>query len=380
MKIGIDISPIFHQRGGIGTYTLHLIEHLVKLETTHHFFLYSTQYPTESFSFLERSNVQLVCGGKLAIRYHIWKENIDIVHGPNFRLPGKGRIGNVLTIHDLALVKYPAFGKKRFGSKFSSWKTFQRALSADRIIADSYNTGLDIIQFIGVPKEKISVIYMGVAPFFFPEDNQDLFMQVRKKYGLRKKQYILFAGTIEPRKNILTLIQAYARNERLRKHYEVVLAGSAGWDYQKIEALIQKEKIEADVHVTGYLPIEDLRILYSFASCFVFPSIYEGFGIPPLEAMACGTPVICSNSSSLPEVVGDAALMADPYDIDGFSTGIEKILENEVLRKDLIQRGFERVKHFSWLETARKTMEVYEEVYHLFKRVSKGKLTFPRPE
>ncbi len=362
MKIGIDASPIFHQRGGVGTHTLHLIENLLKLKSDHQFFLYSSRLSDESFPFLTQKNIQLIYGNKLYLRYRIWKERIDIVHGTNFRLPGYGRKGNIITIHDLALVKYPSFGKK-FGGRFSFWRTKKRALRADRIIAVSKSVLEDIVQFIGAPEEKIKVIYNGVDPFYFPDDNQEVFLKIRQKFGIKKERYLLFTGTIEPRKNVKTVLKAFSRNKKIRKDFNLVLAGGKGWKNSDIQQFIIDEGLLEEVVITGYISREELRVLYSCASCFVFPSIYEGFGIPLLEAMACGVPVICSNSSSLPEVVGDAAITIDPHDIDGFSTGMEKIVEDEGLRKNMILRGFERVKHFSWEETAKKTLQVYEEVY-----------------
>ncbi|MBI1821794.1 MAG: glycosyltransferase family 4 protein [Nitrospirae bacterium] len=363
MKIGIDVSPIFRQRGGVGTYTLHLTEQLLRFKTDHAFFLFSTEPPNDSIHFLKKPDVHVIHGSKPYLRYRIWKEKIDIVHGPNFRLPGKGTRGNVITIHDLALVKYPEFGKKRFGSGLAFWRTRKRALSADRIVADSQNTLEDIVRFTGSPREKIKVIHLGVDPFYRPEHHQEAFFKIRQKFKFEKEKYVLFAGTIEPRKNVKTLVQAFAKKENIRKTHCLVLAGGAGWKYDELKELILKEKLGKEICVTGYISNDELRILYSHASCFVFPSIYEGFGMPPLEAMACGTPVICSNVSSLPEVVGEAAITLDPFDVDGFSDSIEKIINNKNLRKEMIEKGYQRVKQFSWEETARKTLRVYEDLF-----------------
>lgn len=363
MKIGIDISPIFYQRGGVGNYTLHLIENLIKLKSDHRFFLYSNHFSNESFPFLSDLNVTFIQGIRTYLSYKIWREGIDVVHGPNFRLPGRGTKGNVITIHDLALEKFPSFGKKKFGSCFSSWKTRKRALSADHLIAVSQNSLEDIVKIFGISREKISAIYNGVDHFFFQDQNQELFLKMKDKFGIKKDQFILFTGTVEPRKNVKTLLKAFSRNRRLRNNYSLVLAGGTGWKNEDLQQFILNEGIQNELSITGYISREELRVLYSFASCFVFPSVYEGFGIPLLEAMACGAPVVCSNSSSLPEVAGDAAIMIDPYDIDGFSVAMGKVVENEELRKNMIQKGLERVKHFSWEETARKTLQVYEKVY-----------------
>ncbi len=362
MKIGIDISPIFYQRGGVGMHTLHLVENLIRLKTGHRFFLYTSHLSDESFSFLSDPDVQLIHGLKPYLTYKIWKEKIDVVHGPNFRLPGRGTKGNILTIHDLALEKYPAFGKKKYGAKFSSWKTKKRALSADHIIAVSQNSLEDIVKIVGVPRERISAIYNGVDPFFMPDHERQSFLKIKEKYGIKKNQFILFTGTVEPRKNVKTLLKAFSRNRQLRKGCSLVLAGGKGWKNEDMQQFILNEGIQNELSITGYISREELRILYSFSACFVFPSIYEGFGMPILEAMACGAPVICSNSSSLPEVAGNAAITLDPLDVEGFSAWMETIITNEDLRRKLVQKGFERVKTFSWEEAARKTLKIYEKV------------------
>jgi glycosyltransferase involved in cell wall biosynthesis len=363
MKIGIDISPIFKQRGGVGNYTLYLVENLVKINSNHQLFLFSNQSSNESFSFLQDSKVFFIRGISPYLRYKIWKEEIDVVHGPNFKLPGKGTRGNLITIHDLALEKFPLYGKKTFGSSFSSWKTKKRALTADHIIAVSQNSLEDIVKLFGVSRDRVSAIYNGVDHSFFPDRNGEAFLKMREKYRIKKDQYILFTGTVEPRKNVETLLKAFSRSKVLRKDFSLVLAGGTGWKNQSIQTSIQNEGIENELSFTGYVTKEELRVLYSFASCFVFPSVYEGFGMPLLEAMACGVPVVCSNTSSLPEVAGDAATMVDPFDDEGFSRAIEKIIKEKEFRMYLIRNGFKRVKSFSWEETARQTLQLYEKIY-----------------
>jgi glycosyltransferase involved in cell wall biosynthesis len=363
MKIGIDVTPIFYQRGGVGNYTLHLVENLIKLSSGHRFFLYSNHFSNESFPFLSNSAVTFVRGVRPYLRYKIWREGIDVLHGPNFRLPGRGAKGNLITIHDLALEKFPSFGKKKYASRYSAWKTRKRALSADHIIAVSQNSLEDIVNIFGISREKITSIYNGVDDFFFMDRNRELFLKIKDKFGIKKDRFILFTGTIEPRKNVQTLLKAFSRSSQIRKNYSLVLAGGKGWKNENIQRLITDEGIGNDLVITGYISREELRTLYSFASCFVFPSVYEGFGIPLLEAMACGAPVVCSNSSSLPEVAGNAAIMVDPYDIDGFSVAMEKVIENGDLRNNMIQNGLERVKQFSWEKAARETLQVYEKIY-----------------
>ena len=362
MKIGIDASPVFVQRGGVGIYTLQLIENLTKIESPGRFFLFTTNRPKERFPFLERPNVTLIQGPRPYLRYRIWREQIDVVHGPNFRLPGKGRKGNIVTIHDLALERYPGLGKKGRGARFSSWKTKRRALSADRIIAVSESTRKDIESIFGVPPGRIVTIYNGVDAGFYPDHDRECLSGIRKSYGIDKEKFILFTGTIEPRKNIPTLLRAYAMNPLIRREFNLVLAGAQGWKNEPVHQFISSEKLGKEVILTGYLSRKELRVLYSFASSFVFPSIYEGFGIPPLEAMACGAPVICSNASSLPEVVGEAAITLNPDDEAQWSAHLLRLLNDEGLKEKLRTAGFERVKHFRWEKTAVETLKVYTDV------------------
>ncbi|MFI5305677.1 MAG: glycosyltransferase family 4 protein [Nitrospiria bacterium] len=363
MKIGIDISPIFYQRGGVGNYTLYLVENLLKIDSNHRFFLFSNQSSKESFSFLGDSKVSFIQGIGPYLRYKIWKEKIDVVHGPNFKLPGKGTRGNLITVHDLALERFPLYGKKTFGSSYSSWKTKKRALTADHIITVSQNSLEDIVNLFGVSKDRVSAIYNGVDRSFFPDRNGEAFLKIKEKYRIKKDQYILFTGTVEPRKNVNTLLKAFSRSKVLREGFSLVLAGGKGWKNENIQSLIQNEGIENELSITGYVAKEELRVLYSFSSCFVFPSVYEGFGMPLLEAMACGAPVVCSNTSSLPEVAGDAAIMVDPFDYEGFSMAIEKIIKDKEFRMNLIRNGLKRVKSFTWEETARQTLQLYEKIY-----------------
>lgn len=363
MKIGIDISPIFYQRGGVGNYALHLVENLIKLKSGHRFFLYSDHSSNEDIPFLNDPAVTFIQGARPYLKYKIWRERIDVLHGPNFRLPGSGVKGNVITIHDLALEKFPSFGRKTFGSGFSSWKTRRRAISADHIIAVSQSAMEDIVNIFQVPRDKVSAIYNGVDNFFFADRNHELFFKIKEKIGIKKDRFILFTGTVEPRKNVATLLKAYSKNRDLRNGYSLVLTGGRGWKNENIKRLMRDQGIDNEVTIAGYVSKEELRVLYSFASCFVFPSIYEGFGIPLLEAMACGAPVVCSNSSSIPEVVGNAAILVDPYDVKGFSVSIKDVVENNDLRKMMIQKGLERVKHFSWERASKETLQIYEKIY-----------------
>lgn len=240
---------------------------------------------------------------------------------------------------------------------------FPRTLkTADRIIAVSNSTKRDLINYFNIPEEKIKVI-LEAADEKFKLLNKEEINEVKQKYNLNFP-FILYVGTLEARKNIPTLIKAFYKIKKKNIEHKLVIAGKKGWKYKEIFETIDKLDLQNDVVFTGYVSDEDLPALYNAADLFVYPSIYEGFGLPPLEAMACGTPVITSNTSSLPEVVGDAGIMVDPCDVDGLTQTMCDVLTNDGLREDMIKKGLERAKMFTWEKCARETLKVYEEVYN----------------
>jgi glycosyltransferase involved in cell wall biosynthesis len=235
--------------------------------------------------------------------------------------------------------------------------------AADAVIAVSECTKRDAIRFYRIPEEKITVIYEGVNPRFRPASPEAI-AAVRARYGLPER-FILYVGTIEPRKNLTTLLEAF---HHLLATYDLrlVIVGKKGWLYERFFRRLRELGLENRVLFTGYVPDEDLPAIYSAADLFVFPSLYEGFGLPVLEAMACGTPVICSNTSSLPEVAGDAALLVDPTDARALTGAMEQVLTNERLWATLRAKGMERARGFTWEKAAYRTWEVYQQVISSF--------------
>ena len=230
------------------------------------------------------------------------------------------------------------------------------------IVAVSENTKRDIVELCGIDENKVKVIYAGVGEEYRRmADDQSLKMaKVREKYKLPDK-FILYLGTVEPRKNVEGIIRAYneVRSKKLElRNINLVIAGGKGWKSKKIYREREESKFKDDIKFLGYIDPEDKVYLYNLASVFVYPSFYEGFGFPPLEAMACGLPVVASFASSLPEVVGDAALMVDPYNINDISRALKEILTNENLRNQLIARGLKRAGEFSWRKTADEYLKV----------------------
>jgi glycosyltransferase involved in cell wall biosynthesis len=363
MRIGIDASPMAARQAGVGQYAAKLISHLVRLAPEEEFVLYRTGPWGGSVESAEwGAHVRVVSAPKLLLHARSRLDRLDVYHGTNYRLRGAGRRGTVLSIHDLAAERVPGVIRRRVGVRLASEKTRRVAHRATYVIVPSEHTAKDVVEVMGVPREKIGVIAYGVGEEYYPERTRGDRDALRRRHGLPHERYILYVGTLEPRKNLPALIAAFGRLSRVRRSHCLVLAGSPGWGVQEIHDAIDRSGLAGAVVMPGYLPADELRSLYSYADLFVFPSLYEGFGLPPLEAMACGAPVITSNTSSLPEVVGDAALQVDPRDVEALAHAMKSVLEDESLAAILRARGFDRVKRFSWEETARRTLEVYRRV------------------
>jgi glycosyltransferase involved in cell wall biosynthesis len=276
----------------------------------------------------------------------------------------------VVTVHDLGYLYYPQ-AHTLTQNLYLRWSTRYNARSAARVLADSEATRQDLVRHYQIPPEKIVVIYPGRDGTLAPVSDEAIQAAVRARFGI-DGPYLLYVGTLHPRKNLVRLVQAFALLLRSSSsqvepqgtipNLQLVLAGQKGWLYEEIFAQVQKLDLTDRVVLTGYVPDTDLPALLSGATGFVFPSLYEGFGFPVLEAMACGTPVVCSNVSSLPEVAGDAALLVDPLDTDALAAAIERVVTDGGLRRNLVERGFAQAERFSWRRCAQKTMRALEDV------------------
>lgn len=286
-------------------------------------------------------------------------KKLNILHSPAYITPLVKFCPSVVTIHDLSFILFP----EKFIKTYRIYLQFFVPLSmrrADVIIADSYSTKDDIKRLFKINENKIEVVYPGVSDAFKVIDDKEVIEDVRKKYKLPQK-FILFVGTLEPRKNVLGLIRAFnIFKEKDNKNYKLVIVGSPGWLYDDIYHTVDALGLKNDIVFTGYLADEDIPKIYNAADLLVYPSFYEGFGFPIVEAMKCGTPTIASNISSLPEVVGDAGILIDPNDTQGIADAIYKVLTDDVLREKLIKNGLERAKLFTWEKAAEKVTGVYE--------------------
>lgn len=359
LNIAFDISSLSLNGAGTSTYVRELMLALGELEDNISIseFNYKNFFSRESrflrtFDTLSR---ELIWQQRTLPRLAV-NTGATLLHSPASMCPLACDIPIILTILDTYLVRSPF--------SFSLWhRTMIKTLlpryieRADRIIAISHFTKQEILElYPHIPEEKVFVTWLGVHERFrivSPEQKE----AVRCKYGF-DRPFILSVSTIEPRKNLKTLIKAFSR---IKDHidHDLVLTGAYGWNSKDIYSLITDLKLNARIKFTGYVDIEDLPAIYNLADLFIYPSLYEGFGLPPLEAMACGCPVITSNVASLPEVVGDAAETIDPLDIDFLSFATEKLLHNSTARNLLVEKGHLRVKRFTWEQCARDTLSVY---------------------
>lgn len=370
MRIGIIADSLGSSFTGIGNYAYNLLKNLPEIEEDNEFVVICSNInipvPLKCNS-LVVSTPRFICRKiirKLVILpYKLNDLNFDIVHDTYHFGPSlfSSTYRKVVTIFDLSPHLFPETHRLStvMAHKFLLPLILKKA---DCIITISNSTKNDL-KHLKVDAGKIKVIHLAADEKFQPLDKEKI-QTFKTKYNLNFR-FLLYIGTLEPRKNIPTLIQAFSNLKK--KHvlpHKLVIAGKKGWKYKSIFELIEKLNLQDDVIFTGYVPDEDLPALYNAADLFVFPSLYEGFGLPPLEAMACGCPVITSNTSSLPEVVGDAGIMIDPYDVDGLAEAIYNVLTNMELKEDMVKKGLERAKMFSWEKTAKETLKVYEEVYN----------------
>ena len=378
MLIGIDASrATVARRTGTETYSLHLIRALLAQGTSHRFRLYFNRTP-EPGLFPGGADRRVMPFPRLWTHLRLSREMQlappDVLFVPSHVLPVVHPRRCVVTVHDLGYHYYPE-AHTLFQNAYLRWSTRYNARTATRVLADSDATRRDLQRYYGIPEERIVVVYPGRDETFAEVEDPQALDVVRARYGL-SAPYFLYVGTLQPRKNLQRLVDAFARLASASpakpgpadgqvggtSEPQLVLAGKKGWLYEEIFDLVRKLGLGDRVMFTGYVPDSDLPGLLSGALAFVFPSLYEGFGLPVLEAMACGTPVICSNVSSLPEVGGDAALLIDPLDTEALAEAMLQVAVDEGLRNTLVERGHEQVQRFSWQRCARQVLGVLEDV------------------
>lgn len=370
MRITIDYTPALRQTAGIGRYTRGLVAALAEADRDNCYRLFCagaapdrTTWPENFAVHVSPVPARWLTAGWHRLRLPLPVERLagdcDIFHSPDFSLPPLRSARGVVTVHDLSFLRLPEHADP--GLRDYLQKAVPRAVArAHRVLADSENTKRDLIELLRVAEEKISVVPAGVETRFRPVRDTIRLAEVQKRYNL-PDWFILSVGTLEPRKNLTRLITAYAQMRRQTGlPHALVLAGKPGWLYEGIYDQVTQEGLEDHVRFTGFIDDADLPALYTLADLLAFPSLYEGFGLPPLEAMACGTPVVCSNNSSLPEAVGSAALLVDPTDVDGLADAMARVLGNASLRARLGDLGRAQAARFTWDAAARKLLEAYQ--------------------
>ena len=376
MRIAIDYTAAIRQKAGIGNYVRRLVDALLAQDSVNSYTLLTSGRPTRERPFPQADNVRgrsiYIPDRYLNIIWYRWRlplyttyfsGQVDIYHGPDFALPPTGKtLRKVVTVHDLAFLEHPEYAVPSLAATLGKVGP-EAVAAADVVCTVSEEVNRTLIKHFHTPREKLTVIPNGVSPYFRRIIDPILLQATHHKFGL-KHPLVLGVGTLEPRKNHIGLIKAFYQAQKKKKGPAMLaLAGGKGWLYEETQNLVEELKLTKKVRFLGRVTDLELVTLYNMADVFAFPSFAEGFGVPPLEAMACGTPVITSNISSLPEVVGDAGLLIDPHNTGELSAAIMRILEDKQLQEDLRQKGFERVKQFTWQESARKMLTVYQKLY-----------------
>ncbi len=365
-RVGFDARPVLAPYSGIGQYVRQLFPAMFRLNASVEWIAYASP---EALSHLNVGGLMdQVTLKSSASRWVLgwleqFSEPLNVFHGTNFKAPNYGQKKTVLTIHDLWLDRYPVYSKKLFGQRLSSWKTRRGTLRADKIIAVSKFSKQEIHEVFAIPWEQIVVIYHGCSCDMFPDCDEEKWHEARLRLGLSERPFILFIGGAEPRKNHQVLFEAFAQSPELIREFTLVAIGDETVRGTSLRQTAQALGLSEVVKCPGSLSAADLRVVYSHAAALVFPSLYEGFGIPLLEAMACGTPIVTGQETALPEVAGDAALYVNVQDSEQLGAVLGQLLNDSVLQEQLRNKGFDRVKQFSWDRAARETLAVYQEVW-----------------
>lgn len=371
MLVGIDASrTVLGKLTGTEYYALNLIQALARLDRDNQYRLYFNTPFQKPIVRQENFQNRVMPFPRLWTQFRLGLECLlnppEILFVPSHTLPviRSPKTKTIVTVHDLGaefLAEYHQFPQKLYLNRSTEYV----ACHADQIIAVSNSTKRDLQKIFSVPESRVTVIYEGVdLERFKPLKKKEDLERIRQKYQLLN-EFLLFVGTIQPRKNLANLIEAFARSlSESRKKIDLVLVGKKGWLTDEIYGKPKLLGIEERVFFLDYVTAEDLPYFYNLASLFVLSSFYEGFGLPILEAMACGCPVIGSNCSSIPEVIGEAGLLFNPNSPREISRSIREMLENENLRAEKISQGLKRVKGFTWEKTAQKTLKLFEKIYY----------------
>ena len=371
MRIGIDIRTLSFRRGGISQYTYNLLKNMLRIDSANTYYLFNynkSPYEWDNFS----GNVKEIIL-RLPQRYGlgmIWenilvpmalgKYGMDVWFSPDFTIPRLLRTRSVITIHDLIFENFHNIRRNKLAADLSTKVEFSVKRCSKIIAVSSFTCGT-ILERYKVAAGKVNVIPEAADERFQKIHNPEAIRRVLRRYKI-DSEYILFVGEISERKNIARLLKAFhvLQRKNKTKNRKLVLAGKVTADTQKILQEVDHLGLQSHVLLTGYVPNEDLPFIYNAADLFVFPSLYEGFGIPPLEAMACQVPVVASSATSIPEVVGNGAILFDPYSVEDMAEKIDRVLDVNFDRDSLVQQALDQAKRFTWENAAIKTLALFE--------------------
>jgi glycosyltransferase involved in cell wall biosynthesis len=369
MRIAFDGTTLTPGRTGVGCYTEHLLYHLAReVEVTGDELIVVSNQAVDTTYPLPR-HVSIHDRRRFPLRI-VWMQLLagrvlddvraDVAHFTNGMIPLGTGAARVVTIHDMSLKLYPDCHPVR--RRVINRPLMGVAASvADAVVAVSNSARDDLLRFHRIPAERISVVREAAGPEFRPIQDRGLRARIRMRYGLPER-FVLYVGAIEPRKNLVRLVEAFADARRQGMAHELVCVGPYGWSSRDLYDQVDRLGLRRLVHFTGYVPADDLPVIYNLSEFFVFPSIYEGFGLPVVEAMACGIPVITSNTSSLLEIAADAAETVDPHDVDALAAALVTLATNADRRGELSARGRVRARQFSWARTAKEMLALYARV------------------
>jgi len=391
MKIGIDITPLPPNPVGAGTYIIQLVRAIAalpaelctiavkKADTKHptdkeypiEFVLFAQPGGREAVGEIQSDRVSWVMTPEMSpARRLVWEQTqlpflvrragVDLLHSLHYTRPLILPCFSVVTFHDMTFFLFPDL-HTRAKRLFFPYTIRLSAGRADALIAVSESTRRDALRILDIPPERITTVPLGISADFHPIDDRSLLEERRQRYHL-PDEFILYVGLIEPRKNLPLLLRAYARLIQREEAPDLVLVGDIGWMAEPIFQLIKELNLAPNVHFTGYIPHQDLPIVYNLAKIFIYPSNYEGFGFPPLEAMACGTPVITTAVSAMLDNVGDAGMLTPPQDEQALTEAMHQLLKDSSLRENLSQKGRQRAVEFTWRRTAIETLHIYKHV------------------
>lgn len=367
MRIAIDARKL--RDYGVGTYVRNLLRYLSRIDRTTEYVLLCRsedcgveQELGENFRSVVEDAPAYSVREQITVPIALRREGVDLFHAPHYVLPLLTPCKSVVTIHDCIHLRFPQYLPNRLSYAYARASLWTAAHRSDRVLTVSEASKRDVLRYFRIPPSKIDVIYNAIDERFGETPAEEEIARVRERYQLNDP-FVLYAGNIKPHKNLERLIEAFHTLRRGGfEQVKLLIIGDEISKYATLRRAVHKYKLHKHVRFFGFVPDRTLAALYRLAAVFVFPSLYEGFGLPPLEAMASGTPVITSNVSSLPEVVGDAAILIDPYEPDAIAEAMRRVLTEPALRDALRAKGLARVREFSWERSIARVREIYGEV------------------